>query len=213
MCSVPYPRFVEEVELHVPRFGLTITSKAFALARSGQQMFDVLVCTNGYGTEEFALAIGFRTSYDRSIAVGLVNGVKVFLCDNLACSGKAKVLRKHTMHVFRDLPGLIYRMLSQVQVVQEKTVAEIVFMKASELGAQEANYLMVEAIRRNVLPASLLPRVLDAWERPRSPEFFGGRNAWFLFNAFTEVFKTRSPRQQMEDSLRLTCVFRENLRQ
>ena len=41
---VPYGRFVEEVELHVPRFGLSVQSSAFALARDGNQMFGVLTC-------------------------------------------------------------------------------------------------------------------------------------------------------------------------
>ena len=44
---VPYGRFVEEVELHVPRFGLEIRSAQFALAREGGQMFGVLTCSNG----------------------------------------------------------------------------------------------------------------------------------------------------------------------
>ena len=208
---VPYGRFVEEVELHVPRFGLTIAEEQFALARDGQQMFGVLTCTNGHGSEDFALAIGLRNSLDRSISVGLVSGVKVFLCDNLAFSGEAKVSRKHTVNVFRDLPDMIYRMLSQVRVLQERTVAEIVTMKARSLENQEADHLMVEAIRGNALPASFLPKVLERWEKPAQSEIFGGRNAWLLFNVFTEVFKTRSPRQQMEDSLRLTRVFRETL--
>jgi hypothetical protein len=69
----------------------------------------------------------------------------------------------------------------------------------------------VEAVRRQALPASLLPKVLERWERPAQSELFGGRNAWLLFNAFTEVLKTRSPRQQMEDSLRLSNVFRRAL--
>ncbi len=208
---VPYGRFVEEVELHVPRFGLTITEEKFALARDGQQMFGVLTCTNGHGNEDFALAIGLRSSLDRSISVGLTFGSRCLVCDNLAFSGEVTASRKHTVHVFRDLPDLIYRMLSQVQVMQERTVREIAAMKARALEPREADHLMVEAIRTNALPASLLPKVLERWERPAQPELFGGRNAWLLFNAFTEVLKTRSPRQQMEDSLRLTRVFRTTL--
>lgn len=209
---VPYGRFVEEVELHVPRFGLAITGEEFALARDGQQMFGVLTCGNGHGNGDFALAIGLRNSYDRTLSAQLLAGSKVFVCDNLAFSGEAKASRKHTVNVFRDLPDMIYRMLSQVRVLQERTVAEISSMKACALEPREADHLMVEAIRGNALPASLLPKVLECWEKPQRPELFGGRNAWLLFNAFTEVFKTRSPRQQMEDSLRLTRVFRESLR-
>src|SRR6185369_14962873 len=85
---VPYPRFVEEVELHVPRFGLKIQSEAFALARDGKQMFGVLTCTNGKPTDGYALAIGLRSSLDRSLAVGMTSGHRTLVCDNLAFSGE-----------------------------------------------------------------------------------------------------------------------------
>jgi hypothetical protein len=174
-------------------------------------MFGVLTCTNGHGNGDFALAVGLRNSYDRSLAAELLAGSRVFICDNLAFSGEAKASRKHTVNVFRDLPDLIYRMLSNVRVLQERTVTEITAMKARSLEPRDADHLMVEAIRGSVLPASFLPKVLERWEKPVQPECFGGRNAWLLFNAFTEVMKTRSPWQQMEDSLRLTRVFRESL--
>jgi hypothetical protein len=107
---VPYSRFVEEVELHVPRFGLRIQSEQFALAREGAQMFGVLTCANGTSHHDYAPVLGLRSSYDRSLSVGLVGGaVRVFVCDNLAFSGEVTMHRKHTVHVFRDLPDLIYR--------------------------------------------------------------------------------------------------------
>lgn len=64
---VPYGRFVEEVELHVPRFGLTITDARYALARDGMQMFGALTCTCKGPQSDYALAIGLRNSYDRSL--------------------------------------------------------------------------------------------------------------------------------------------------
>lgn len=90
---VPYPRFVEELELHMPRFGLTISEERFALARDGQQMFGVLSCTNGHPDADFCLTIGLRNSYERSLAVGLVAGTRVFCCDNLAFSGEVTMAR------------------------------------------------------------------------------------------------------------------------
>lgn len=68
---VPYPRLIEEIKLHVPRFGLRITREEYALAREGQQMFGVLTCANGKPDSEYALAIGLRSSLDRSLAVGI----------------------------------------------------------------------------------------------------------------------------------------------
>jgi hypothetical protein len=207
---VPYGRFVEEVELHVPRFGLKVESSAFALAREGKQMFGVLTCTNGHNAGDYALAIGVRNSYDRSLSVGLVAGTRVFCCDNLAFSGEVKMQRKHTVNVFRDLPDLIYRMLSQVSSMRSRIVAEIEEMKVRELPPAHAHHLMVEAIRANVVPASRLPLVLEAWEEPEHDEFVL-RTAWSLFNAFTEVQKTAGPRAQMEGSLKLSSLFRREL--
>ena len=208
---VPHGRFVEEVELHVPRFGLTITEERFALAKDGRQMFGVLTCANGNNHKDYALAIGLRSSYDRSLAVGLVAGTHVFCCDNLAFSGEASMHRKHTANVFRDLPDLIYQMLSKVSSMRKRQEAEIAAWKARELGPTDAHHLMVETIRARALPASRLPKVIEAWEEPKHVDF-QPRTAWSLFNAFTEVAKSRSPRAQLDGTLRVTGVFRWVLR-
>jgi hypothetical protein len=208
---VPYARLVEEVEMHIPRFGLAIAEERFALARDGQQMFGVLTCRNGNDHANYALALGLRSSYDRSLSVGLVAGSRVFCCDNLAFSGEASAARKHTVHVFRDLPDLIYRMLMKVSSMQDRIHQEIAAMRDQEISAETADHLMVEAVRTNVLPASQLPRVMEAWERPLHTEFLP-RTAWSLFNAFTEVAKSRSPKVQMETGLRLSEVFRSAAR-
>src|SRR5262245_59335323 len=163
---VPYGRFIEEVELHLPRFGLEIRSSQFALAREGGQMFGVLTCGNGVPDRDYALAVGVRNSYDRSLAVGLTLGSRVFCCDNLAFSGEVTMHRKHTANVFRDLPDLIYRMLSQVSAMRQRMEEEIREMKADVLGPHRAHHLMVEAVRGGILPASRLPKVIEAWEQP-----------------------------------------------
>ena len=118
--------------------------------------------------------------------------------------------RKHTVNVFRDLPDLIYRMLSQISSMRERNDGEVAAMKFRELLPPTAHHLMVEAIRANVLPASRLPKVIEAWEKPKHEEFTL-RTAWSLFNAFTEVQKGTAPRAQMEGSLRLSSLFRREL--
>lgn len=187
-----------------------VESSGFALAREGSQMFGVLTCVNGKPSADYALAIGLRNSYDRSLSVGLVAGTRVFCCDNLAFSGEVKMQRKHTVHVFRDLPDLIYRMLSQVSSMRGRIEEEVVQMKAEVLGPHRAHHLMVEAVRANVLPASRLPKVIEAWEKPRH-EVFVPRTVWSLFNAFTVTQKDSPPRAQIEGSLRLSQLFRGQL--
>ena len=207
--AVPYGRLLEEVKLQIPRFNLKVVGERFALAREGNQMFGVLSCTNGHNAEDWCLAIGIRSSYDRSLAVGLVAGSHVFVCDNLAFHGESEVSRKHTIHVFRDLPDLIYRMLNGVSAMQSMIAADIESMKNCLVDDALAHHLMVLSVRKEALPASKIPKVIEAWDAqlPDQPP----RNAWNLYNAFTGVQKTRSPREQMEGTLRLTQTFREAL--
>lgn len=122
---VPYNRLIEEIKLHVPRFALAIVREEYALAREGRQMFAVLSCQNGKPAADYALAIGVASSTDRSLAVKMASGINVFVCDNLAFSGEVQMHRKHTANVFRDLPDLIYRMLSQVSSMRERIDGEI----------------------------------------------------------------------------------------
>jgi len=205
---VPYGRLVEEVKLHIPRFGLTIEDERYALAREGKQLFGVLTCKNGHASD-WGLAIGLRSSYDRSLAVELVAGSRVFVCDNLAFHGESQASRKHTVNVFRDLPELVYNMLSSVSSLQSKMAFEIEHMRDMELSEPRAHDVMVRVARARALPASQLPKVIEHWEEMHSNEF--GPTGWGLFNAFTAVIGQHSPRLQMDNTLRLTAVFRESL--
>lgn len=206
---VPYTRLVEELQLHIPRFGLTVEDERYALARDGNQMFGVLTCRNAH-REDWGLAIGLRSSYDRSLAISLVSGSRVFVCDNLAFHGESQVNRKHTAHVFRDLPDLMYRMLAEVSSMKARLAKEIEQMKAATLSAQAAHHLMVLAVRANALPASRLPKVMEYYDEMRPGEF-EPHTAWSLFNSFTAITGQQAPWRQMESTLRLTKVFREAL--
>jgi len=207
--AVPYPRLLEEVKLHIPRFGLSVEDERYALARDGNQMFGVLTCRNGH-TADWALAIGLRSSYDRSLAVDLVAGARVFVCDNLSFHGESQVSRKHTVNVFRDLPDLIYRMLSDVSAMKVKLADEISVMKGTRLTKSQAHDIMVRAVRENALPASKLPQVIAGYDDLDNSDF-DPETAWSLFNAFTAVIGRQSPWQQMDNTLRLTRLFRSSL--
>ena len=67
----------------------------YALTKDGNRMFGVHV----YQTDEpsdMGLSIGLRNSYDKSMSVGVAIGASIFVCDNLAFTGKIAILRKHT---------------------------------------------------------------------------------------------------------------------
>jgi len=57
---------------------------------------------------------------------------------------------------------------------------------------REAHDLVVRAVDCRVISTGQIPRVLAEWRTPRF-EDFRPRNAWSLFNAFTEVLKVGNP--------------------
>ena len=58
----------------------------------------------------------------------------------------------------------------------------------TEIEDRTAHDLIVRATDVGVCPIQLIPRVLHEWREPRH-EAFAPRNAWSLFNAFTEALK------------------------
>jgi len=204
---IPYTRLLEEIELQLPRFGLTVTDERYGLAHEGNQLFGVFTVQNGSNASDWSLAIGLRSSYDRSLSVGLVAGYRVTVCDNLSFNGEVESKRKHTSNLFRDLPEMLYCMLLKTKNMTARTGEEIERMRQRELNVIDADHMLVESVRRNILPASNLPKVLDAWETPPHAEF-EPRTAWSLFNAYTEVLKSASPQNQMRNTLKLSELFR-----
>ena len=62
--------------------------------------------------------------------------------------------------------------------------------KTIQLDNRDAEHLIIECLRSDVITATQLPRVLNEWDRP-SHEEFGDPTAWRLFNAFTENLRGR----------------------
>lgn len=203
---VSHVQFLEEVKVQIPRFGLTIKDEQFALGRNGQQMFGVI--TFSETTPTYVICVGLQNSYDRSLSAGLIPGGRMLPSHNLAFFGEVEVARRHTRNFFRDIPFLIYQMLSQASHLRSQQDAEIATWQEMEVTRVEVNHLFMEAVRADAIPASWIPKVLDAYENPAF-EKFAPRNTWSLYNAFVLVMQSKSPRALFDDTLRLSRVFRE----
>ena len=72
------------------------------MQRKGHWLFGVLDLAAEGG--EYGFAIGLRTGNDRSLALQLICGVRVFVCSNMAFSGDFLALkRKHTAGLSLDV--------------------------------------------------------------------------------------------------------------
>jgi hypothetical protein len=81
---VPHYEVAEYVAHIATRRGYNIVSEEYGLSPTGRKMFGVLKFAPE-GNPEYTRALGIRNSHDKSFALGLVVGVNVMVCSNLAC--------------------------------------------------------------------------------------------------------------------------------
>ena len=180
--------------------GFALEKEQYALAREGKQMFGVLVFQND--STELGLSIGFRNSYDKSMAIGIAIGASVFVCDNLALTGDITVLKKHTANVWASLEDTAIATLYRSQKNFESITTDAEELKRREIGDDEAFRLIGLLFGRGVLSPRQLPVVKQEWLLPSHPEF-RPRTAWSFYNACTEALKSCPPLVVMEKHISL----------
>ncbi|MAT87224.1 MAG: DUF932 domain-containing protein [Aestuariivita sp.] len=193
--------FVDEVNDALVESGLTITDTNYGLNHEGNDLFALFQVekTNEAGNTLFQNVVGLRNSHIKHFSAGLVAGSRVFVCDNLAFSGEIKMNRKHTAHIMRDLPNLVRHMVSQLNDKWKFQEMRYSAYEATPVDQEQAIEVIGETVWENILPGSKFTAVRDEYLNP-SHEEFEPRNAWSLFNAFTEVAKS-SPRQLPERTI------------
>jgi hypothetical protein len=190
---IPHGDLLEGVRSTLERSGLEIVAEAHGLARDGAKYFGLLQVRNGHRNEDFDTVIGLRNSHDKSFPAGLTVGSGVFVCDNLAFSGEIVIARKHTTHIGRDLPQLIESAMGRLGEMRHHQDERIGAYKTTRISDAKAHDLVVQALDARVLPVTRIPAVLEEWRKPRHTEFTeGGKTAWRLMNAFTEILKGAS---------------------
>jgi hypothetical protein len=209
---IPHHQLLDTVQQTLAGAGLSVVSESHGLTKDGARYFGLLQVANGHNPEDFGLVVGVRNSHDQSFPAGLVCGAAVFVCDNLSFSGEVKLARKHTVHVERDLPGLVAKAVGRLTGQLDRQERRFIAYKAHEFTDKEVHDLLIRALDARALPVNRIPAALAEWRKPRHPEFAReGRTGWRLFNAVTESLKEGSymdlPRrtQALHGLLDLAC--------
>lgn len=185
-CPVAHDRVVELVQGAMAEMGLAIAGEQYALAKEGDRFFGLFDIKGD--KPDYNLVLGMRNSHDKSFPAALSLGSRVFVCDNLAFSGEIQIARRHTRFIERDLPRLV--MQATAALIESRGAADkrIEAYKGAELSDTDAHDLIVRAARNAVIPGGDILNIVTEWHKP-THEDFAPRNAWSLFNAFTEVGK------------------------
>jgi Domain of unknown function (DUF932) len=186
--------------------GITIQAERFAIQRDGARLFAVLDLSIER-SGEFCASLGIRTANDRSLALEIAVGVKVFVCDNLTFSGDLIALRrKHTAKF--DLNADISRAVDRYQAHLLALQQQISRAQDTPLTDVEAKALIVDAFRLEIVPLRFFKVVIEGYDNPSADMTdVLPRTLWGLHNAFTRAVRQMAPAPAFEATTALGRFF------
>jgi hypothetical protein len=151
---------------------------------------------------------GLRNSHDKSFALSILSGARVFVCSNGVLSAEHIVARKHTsrLDLVASIDLALDAFMDSIRSFQELHTK----LNAWKLTKVRAQSLTVELARAGAFASSDILKVVDEYEKPRHAEF-KDRTAWSLYQASTETMKAQSAARQVDGLKALTQVLTYNL--
>ena len=180
-----------------------IFDEQYGLARDGQKMFGVMRI-NKTSSSDWSRCIGIRNSHDRTLAVGLIAGISVCVCSNLAFGGSMVLKRRHTSRI--ELNDLVVEAIDALEddFLTLETVAED--LKIQYVKDDIARAAIVKAAEAGAVNSCDIVPIFREFKEPQHEEF-AEPTRWALLNAFTENAKKYSPARADQCYRGLTRLF------
>ena len=189
-----------------------VSNAEYSLGREGSQLFGIFNLEDRYNRplidplpdnwsipgDAIRPSIGFRSSHDKSISIGIVVGASVFVCDNMMFNTDGfHAIRKHTKNVFNDIEEMIQRSLSGATRQYNLLQRDRWCMKNVPVDKLRGYEILGHAYGDKILTSQQFTSAAREWEQPSDDfyQYFGGvrnRNAWSLYNAMTYGLKKGS---------------------
>lgn len=181
---VHHRQVIEAIRTGISAVGLEVVRTEYVLAgNDGMKMFGVWDLSSG--NNDLCWSMGIRNSMDKSMALGITAGTRVFVCENLAFDGEFVELRRHTKGLtLEELEFMAYRAIRCLVGRLTKFQAWHEGLRQLSLADNEAKILLVETITQSVFPASKFLAFTDL--------YFGGvyeHTLWGFHEAVTQVLK------------------------
>lgn len=181
----------------------------------GAKMFAIMrLKTDGpSGDDNLRLDIGIRNSYDKSVAVGIVAGASVFVCDNMMITGEIQAVRKHTPNVWQDILPMVTAVLMMANKQHELDQQMRSMFMDNDITTGDGMDLLGSMAAHGYISyaggnSSMFAIALREWQEPTFEDFHP-RNIWSLYNACTFGTKKSTMSNAMLDNAKVTCFFRD----
>jgi len=190
--SVPFTRtfhpihhkdVISAIRSGIVATGMEVVKAEYVLSNEGKRMFGVWDLNAG--NSDLCWSLGIRNSLDKSMAMGITAGTRVFVCENLSFTGDFVEFRRHTKGLeVDDLEFLAYRAMKKMVSTLTRFQGWHEGLRQYELTEQDAKILLVEIMTQQVIPPSRFARFYDL--------YWGGvyaKTLWGFHEATTDVLK------------------------
>jgi len=186
---VPHHEVLDHAVKALDDAGYGVEKLQLGLTRDDQRFFGTLTLQSAL-VSGVSLAVGLRSSHDKSLSLGFAYGSRVFCCDNLAFRADKVIARKHTTNGVLRYQEAICRAVSELSEFRRQESARIQSLSYRDLTDTQAESLLLRCYEAQVLSARTLPDAIREWRVP-SFEDFQPRTAWSLYNAVTFAISDR----------------------
>lgn len=182
----------------------------FTVSKEGARMFGVTkVIIPGVDTgDEFQMAVGFRNSHDKTVALRIAIGTHVLVCDNMMITGDIQVKRIHWNSV--DPEEAMIEAFDLIPGAAQQLSAWFGGLREIEMNGSEGVALLASCVEKTALPISSFMDArnsfLEAF-RGDSETIQHGKSAWGVYQAVTQQYKQRNIFQLQYYSTRLNEIF------
>lgn len=179
----------------IGRLGFPIVREQYAVGKNGLALFGA-IDLGGTASNSRGMALGFRHSNDKALAVQIVGGARVFVCDNLALSGEKIALHKHSRRLY--LAQIIRQGLDRFLDGYRRFNEQIIEAEGHVIRDDEAKVKLFDLRYQGVLPVSIFDEAATNYFRAESLgyEDSAPRTTWGLHNACTRAVKALAPASQ-----------------
>ena len=188
---VPHSDLVNAIRETLSFRHINVVKDEYAVSEDGMKLFGVMELeTLGDG---FRFSLGLRNANDKSMRLGLVVGIRVFCCDNMAFYGDFQpVLAKHSKHF--NLLSAISVGIDQMQRNFQPMQAQVQHWREAQITDDFAKLTIYRAFVEDQLdaPKHLAKVIHQNYFAPTLPDF-APRTEWSLQNGFTSAFKLLDP--------------------
>ena len=147
----PHAAVLTSVKETLGEFGYSVKTERLGLSRNDARFFGTLDLETPL-VEGVALAVGVRSSIDKSFPLGFAAGSRVFCCDNLALNAELIVRRKHTTNSVMRFRDDIAQAVNRLSGYRELETARIARMQDTEVPPELAESYLLKMFERGIIP-------------------------------------------------------------